>query len=183
MVQHRERERAEVPEGMVRLARIGKPHALRGEVTVQLHTDDPDGRLGIGAVLQTAPAEEGPLTVSSHRVHQGITLLGFEEVPDRTAAERMRGVVLVGPSESEQTDDEGYYPAELEGLEVVDAAGEPLGTVVTLHLRPAQDILEIRLPGGHQPLVPFVEELVPTIDLEAGRVTVTAPAGLLEPLD
>ncbi|WP_462417817.1 ribosome maturation factor RimM [Kytococcus sp. Marseille-QA3725] len=182
MAQHTNRERGTIPDGMVRLARIGKPHALRGEVTVQLHTDDPESRFAVGERLQTVPAEEGPLTVASRRVHQGVTLLGFEEATDRNAAEALRGVVLVAPEQSDDRED-GFYPADLRGLAVVDGAGELLGTVAELHLRPAQDLLEITTTAGHDVLVPFVEELVPEVDLDRGEVTVTAPAGLLEPLD
>lgn len=182
MAQHSNRERGAIPAGMVRLARIGKPHALKGEVTVQLHTDDPEGRFAVGAVVQTVPADEGPLTIASRRVHQGVTLLGFHEATDRSAAEALRGVVLVAP-EDETSDDDGFYPEDLRGLAAVDAEGNSLGTVKDLHLRPAQDLLELTTVAGHDVLVPFVDELVPTVDLEAGTVTVTAPAGLLEPLD
>ncbi|OFS14111.1 MULTISPECIES: ribosome maturation factor RimM [Kytococcus] len=182
MAQHSNRERGTIPEGMVRLARIGKPHALRGEVTVQLHTDEPEVRFAVGERIATVPAEEGPLTVASRRVHQGVTLLGFEEVTDRTGAEGLRGVVLVAAAEADP-DDEGFYPEDLRGLRAVDAEGAPLGTVKGLHLRPAQDLLELTTTAGHEVLVPFVAELVPEVDLEEGVVVVTAPAGLLEPLD
>lgn len=182
MAQHSNRERGSIPEGMVRLARIGKPHALKGEVTVQLHTDEPEVRFAVGTAVQTVPADEGPLTIASRRVHQGVTLLGFEQVTGRDGAEALRGVVLVAPAD-EELDGEGFYPEDLRGLEVVDGQGERLGAVKDLHLRPAQDLLEVTTTAGHDVLVPFVEELVPHVDLEAGQVTVTAPAGLLEPLD
>ena len=182
MAQHSNRERGSIPEGMVRLARIGKPHALKGEVTVQLHTDEPEVRFAVGTAVQTVPAEEGPLTIASRRVHQGVTLLGFEQVTGRDGAEALRGVVLVAPAD-EELDGEGFYPEDLRGLEVVDGQGERLGAVKDLHLRPAQDLLEVTTTAGDDVLVPFVEELVPHVDLEAGQVTVTAPAGLLEPLD
>ena len=81
------------------VARIGKPHGLRGEVTVQLHTDDPETRFAVGSTLATqAKAGTGvprALTIRSTRVHQGTWLLGFEEVPDRTGAESLRGTRLV----------------------------------------------------------------------------------------
>ena len=89
------------------VARIGKPHGLRGEVTVQLHTDDHEARFAAGAVLatQAAPGSRVPqaLTIRSTRVHQGTWLLGFEEIPDRTGAESLRGTRLVAPAQP--TDD------------------------------------------------------------------------------
>ena len=51
----------------LQIARIGKPHGIRGEVTVQLFTDVPEDRFGAGAVLMAEPASKGPLTVSSAR--------------------------------------------------------------------------------------------------------------------
>ena len=114
-------------------------------------------------------------------LERGLRLSGFEVSTAVDGAEALRGVVLVAPAD-EELDGEGFYPEDLRGLEVVDGQGERLGAVKDLHLRPAQDLLEVTTTAGHDVLVPFVEELVPHVDLEAGQVTVTAPAGLLEPL-
>lgn len=172
------------------VARIGKPHALRGEVTVQLHTDEPEVRLFPGAVFSTrAQAGSGvprQLTIASTRVHRGIWLLGFEEIPDRTGAESLRGTRLVLDEDAvdagvdEDDADEGWYEEELVGLEVHDPAGVVLGTVAALELGAAQDRLVVDLAGGGRTLVPFVEEIVPTVDPQAGHVVLDAPPGLLE---
>ncbi|NHN54392.1 ribosome maturation factor RimM [Calidifontibacter sp. DB0510] len=162
----------------VLVARIGKPHGLRGEVTVQVHTDSPDERFVVGAVFATEPAERGPLRLRTARVHNGIQLLGFEEALDRTAAEALRGTRLFAAADEEE--DDGFYEDDLVGLQVVDASGTPLGTVVALHSRPAQDLLEIEREDGGSAYLPFVEEIVPEVDLESGRVIATPPPGLLE---
>ncbi|WP_252975501.1 ribosome maturation factor RimM [Janibacter melonis] len=172
------------------VARIGKPHALRGEVTVQLHTDEPEARLVPGAVLTTRaqPGSGVPrqLTIATTRVHRGIWLIGFEGIPDRTGAESLRGTRLVLDDdavlapEAEDEDGEGWYEEELVGLEVQDTAGVVLGTVAALELGDAQDRLVVDLADGGRTLVPFVEEIVPTVDLEAGHVVLDAPPGLLE---
>ena len=159
-------------------ARVGRPHGLRGEVTVQVHTDEPGRRFVPGAEFATDPVEAGPLRVRSVRVHQGIYLLGFEGHPDRTAAEALRGTRLLVPDE-DAGDDEAWREEELLGLAVVLPDGTPLGTVTALHLRPAQDLLEVDTGSGSV-LVPFVEELVPEVDEENGRVVVDPPPGLLE---
>jgi 16S rRNA processing protein RimM len=166
------------------LARIGKPHGLRGEVTVQLHTDDPEGRFAKGAVLVTeaAPGSGVPrqLTVRSTRVHRGIWLLGFEEIPDRTGAEGLRGTRLVLDEEGATTtdDDEARSEDDLVGLEVRDPAGVVLGTVTGLEIGPAQDRLEVELTDGVTAYVPFVEAIVPTVAED--HVVVDAPAGLFD---
>ncbi len=171
------------------IARIGKPHGLRGEVTVQLHTDEPERRLAIGARLDTqaAPGSGVPrsLTVLSTRVHRGIWLVGFEEIPDRTGAESLRGTFLRAPQDAVDQDPapddaEGYFEEELVGLSVVSPGGELLGKVSGLQLGAAQDLLKIALPDGRQALVPFVEALVPVVDLQGGRVVLDAPPGLLD---
>ena len=168
------------------VARIGKPHALRGEVTVQLHTDDPESRLVPGAVFETR-AEPGSgvprrLTLATTRVHRGIWLLGFEEIPDRTGAESLRGTRLVLSAEEPDptADDEGWYEADLVGLTAVAPDGTTVGEVVALELGAAQDRLRLRRPDGSEALVPFVEVLVPEVDPEAGRLVVDAPPGLLD---
>jgi 16S rRNA processing protein RimM len=169
------------------VARIGKPHSLRGEVTVQLHTDDPEGRFVPGArfVTEAAPGSGVPreLTLRSARVHNGTWLLAFEGIPDRTGAEGLRGTRLLVDAEAveEEADDgEGWYEDELVGLRAVDAGGTVLGTVSGLEVGPAQDLLVLTLPGGGTAYVPFVAEIVPEVDVEGGRVVLTPPPGLLE---
>jgi 16S rRNA processing protein RimM len=168
------------------VARIGKPHGLRGEVTVQLHTDDPTARFAAGSVLATeaAPGSGVPrhLTVRSARSHRGIWLIGFEEIPDRTGAESLRGTRLMVDATLglPEDDDEGFYESELVGLVAVTAEGATVGTVSGLQTGAAQDLLVVELAGGGEALVPFVEAIVPEVDLPGGRVVLDPPPGLLE---
>jgi 16S rRNA processing protein RimM len=160
-------------------ARVGKPHGLRGEVTVQVHTDDPESRFVVGAVFATEPPVRGPLTLRSVRLHQGTYLLAFEGHPDRTAAEALRGTRLLVDDADSDADEEGWREEDLLGFAVVLPDGTPVGTVSGLHLRPVQDLLEVRTARG-EVLVPFVEELVPEVDEVERRVVVDPPPGLLE---
>jgi 16S rRNA processing protein RimM len=86
-------------DSTILVARIGKPHGLLGEVTVQLHTDEPERRLAVGTAIDTeAGSGSGVprvLTVRSTRVHNGVWLVAFEQIPDRTGAESLRGTRLV----------------------------------------------------------------------------------------
>lgn len=167
------------------VGRIGRPHGILGEVTVEVRTDDPEGRLGPGASLRTEPAAAGPLTVADGRVHSGRLLLRFEGCHDRTSAERLRGVLLVAdvdPAERPEDPDE-FYDHQLVGLRVRTVGGEPVGVLAeVLHL-PGQDVLAVRRPDGTEALVPFVAPLVPVVDVEAGEIVVDPPPGLLAPLD
>ena len=169
------------------IARIGKPHGLLGEVTVQLHTDEPERRLVVGTLIDTeATSGTGvprALTVRSTRVHNGVWLVGFEEIPDRTGAESLRGTRLVVDAADvlpAADEDDVFTEEQLRGLAVVDPSGTVLGEVGGLELGAAQDRLVILLPDGREAQVPFVAALVPEVDLEAGRVVVDAPPGLLD---
>jgi len=171
------------------VARIGKPHSLRGEVTVQVHTDDPQARFVPGArfLTEAAPGSGVPreLTLHSARLHNGTWLLAFEGIPDRTGAEGLRGTRLLLDAEDleasgDEDDEEAWYEDELVGLRAVDADGNELGSVSGLEVGPAQDLLVLTLPGGGTAYVPFVAEIVPEVDVEGGRVVVSPPPGLLE---
>lgn len=169
------------------VARIGKPHGLRGEVTVQTHTDDPERRYVPGTVFatQAAPGTGVPreLTLATARKHREVWLLGFEEIPDRTGAESLRDTRLLLDLEAvEEPDDEddGWYEHDLVGLAVHDPAGTVLGEVTGLVIGAAQDLLEVRLTDRREVLVPFVEAIVTQVDPEAGHVVVDAPAGLFD---
>ncbi|HEX6249464.1 MAG TPA: ribosome maturation factor RimM [Nocardioidaceae bacterium] len=175
------------------VGRIGKAHGIRGEVSVELRTDEPDRRFPTGAVLRTqsphGAAPHGPdrpaaLTVRATRWHQSRLLVTFEEVRDRNAAEAVRGLLLavdVDPSETPE-DPEEFYDHQLVGLAVVTPDGAPVGEVAEIVHGPAQDLLSLRAEDGREILVPFVAALVPQVDLEAGRVVVVDAPGLLTPV-
>jgi len=164
------------------VATIGRAHSLRGEVALDLRTDDPETRLAVGAQLATEPPEAGPLTVLSRREHQGRWLVKFAEVADRTAAEALRGVELVVDAQASDEED-AWYPHELRGLRAELADGTVVGEVTGLEHLPAHDALQIKetLPGGGtaRTLVPFVKAMVPVVDVAGGRVVLDPPGGLL----
>ncbi|WP_226344610.1 ribosome maturation factor RimM [Agilicoccus flavus] len=162
-----------------RVARIGKPHGLRGEVTAQVFTDVPAERFVAGATFEAEGGPRAALTLAGARRQGSGWLLAFEEVAGRDGAETLRGTVLFADVDADEEDD-GWYEEDLVGLGVFDPAGERIGTVSGLQVRPAQDLLEIALATGHVALVPFVEAIVPEVDPEAGRLVLDAPEGLLE---
>ncbi len=161
---------------LLRLATIGPAHGLRGDVRLLVHTDDPARRLAVGTTVHTDPAERGPLTVTALRVHRGAHHARFAGHEDRTAAEELRGVVLLGEPVPEP---DAWYPHELRGLSAHSPAGDHLGVVEGVQHLPAQDVLVLRTPDGQSVLVPFVTQIVPEVDPDAGTVTIDAPAGLL----
>jgi 16S rRNA processing protein RimM len=160
------------------VARIGRAHGLRGEVALDLRTDVPDERFTVGAVLATAPAAAGPLTVAQVRRLHDKWFLTFREVPDRTGAEHLRGVdLLVETAESDE--DDAWYPHELVGLRAEHVDGRVLGTIAGLEHLPAHDMLVLIEESGTRTMVPFVRAIVPVVDVAGGRVVLDPPGGLL----
>ena len=170
------------------VGRIGKPHGLRGEVTLDVRTDEPERRFAPGTTLRAeapAGADRRPstLTVARARWHQTTLLVTFEELADRNAAEAARGTVLhatIGRDETPE-DPEEFYDHQLVGLDVIDLDGTHLGTVKALVHGSAQDLLTVRTDDGRDALVPFVTALVPEVDLDARRLVVADRPGLVSP--
>ncbi|MGY1833533.1 ribosome maturation factor RimM [Blastococcus sp. SYSU DS0510] len=174
------------PTDTVVVGRIGRPHGVRGLATVEVRTDDPEGRFAPGAVLLTDPAERGPLTVVDRRWHSGTLLLQLAS-PDgavfdvREAVDELRNtLLLVRVADLPELDDpDSYYDHQLVGL----AARLPDGTVigeVTAVRHEAQDLLVVRRVEGGDALIPFVTAIVPTVDVAGGFVVVDPPEGLLD---
>jgi len=180
-----------LPDGApdeVVVARVGRPHGVRGELTVEVHTDEPERRFATGATLTVRRPSGGPapaypsLTVDAWRWHQGTLLLRFAEVGDRNAAEAARGLLLTVPVDPDESpeDPEEFYDHQLVGLDVVTTAGGSVGTVSDVLHSGAQDLLVVRREGRDDALVPFVEAIVPEVDLVARRVVVDDRPGLLD---
>ena len=172
---------------LVRVARVGRPHGIRGEVTVQVFTDTPQSRFIRGASFELASAGESlpgvsnRLTLEAARWNKKILLLKFAEISDRNAAEALRNSELFVLMDN--TDDvEEWYAADLIGLRVHEEhqGGPEIGKVTDLVTGAAQDLLEVRVKDGKQVLVPFVEEIIPEIDIENRTIVITPPPGLLE---
>jgi 16S rRNA processing protein RimM len=166
------------------IGRIGKPHGIRGEVTVEVRTDEPDRRFVVGGVVRAErPSGAAPwaeLTVAATRWHQTTLLVRFEELPDRTTAEAARGLLLHAdvPADESPDDPEEFYDHQLVGLAAEDLDGIPLGEVTAV-LHGAQDLLQVRARDGRDALVPFVAALVPEVDVPGGRVVIADRPGLV----
>jgi 16S rRNA processing protein RimM len=161
----------------VTVARIGRAHGLKGEVSLDLRTDSPERRFVQGATFETEPASVGPLTLLRARTQSGRWYAAFAEITDRTEAENARGIELLVEADEE---DDAWYVHELVGLTAMRPDGSTVGEVVDLLDMPAQDVLVVREPSGHRAMIPFIEAFVPEVDVAGGRVVVTPPYGLLD---
>lgn len=159
------------------VAIVTRPHGLKGDVALDLRTDIPEERFAAGVEMRTSDGRT--LTVRRGWQHSGRWLVAFEEVPDRTAAEDLRGIELrVDAPKSDEED--AWYAHELAGLQVRLLSGEVVGEVLGLEYLPAQDALIVKEPSGARSLVPLVTEIVPEVNIGSGYVTIDPPAGLLQ---
>ena len=170
------------------VARVGRAHGLRGEVTVEVRTDVPDRRFVPGNELHVTPARRDPqpvpakLVVSTTRDHNGVLLLGFDGVGDRSGAEALRGCLLEADVPDDETEPDAWFDHQLVGLAALAPDGRRLGEIAGVEHSGAQDLLVVRRADGVERLVPFVTAIVPTVDVAAGHVVVAAPGGLIEDL-
>jgi 16S rRNA processing protein RimM len=169
------------------VGRVSRPHGVRGELAVDVRTDDPELRLTAGAVLATEPAAAGPLTIASTRWHSGRLLVQFEGFNDRNEADQLRGVLLVVDSAELEdiADPDEFRDHQLIGLAVLTMDGQQVGEVADV-LHYGQDLLVVAGHGeraGAEIMVPFVSAIVPEVDVAAGQLRIDPPPGLLDPQD
>ncbi|MFE2772044.1 ribosome maturation factor RimM [Microbacterium resistens] len=175
----------------LRVGRLVKAHGLKGALKLELYTDDPAGRFVPGASFTLQVPEASPwhgksLTVRDYRVMNGSSVVFFEDVEDRTAAESLvRAILWMDQDETEAPEEDAWYDHQLVGLEVV-RDDVVVGRVIRVDHLPAQDLLIVRRAGvsgdAAEVMVPFVSAIVPTVDIAAGRLVVTPPPGLFEEL-
>ena len=164
------------------VGRVGRAHGVRGEVSVEVRTDEPQRRFAPGTTLRIEHRASATLTVRAARPHGARLLVSFEQVTDRPSAESLAGAMLLAQAaERDRPEDpDEFYDHQLVGLTVRTHQRGVVGRVrEVLHL-PAQDVLVVGTGQGTESLVPFVAPLVPAVDLDAGEVTVADQPGLLD---
>lgn len=168
------------PERLV-VGRIVRPHGLHGEVLVIVESDAPERfRPGSRLGLEGPGGGIEPVTVAATRLDRGRLLVRFEELGDRTAADRARGAVLSIPAAEARAPEEGaYYPHQIEGLEVVDESGERLGTLARVEWGPANDVWVVAT-GDREVLVPAVSEVVRAVEPGRGRIVLRPLGGMFD---
>lgn len=170
---------AKNPEGKVCLAQIGAAHGVRGDVRIKLFSDD-----------EAALTQYGPLTsadgkrsfeILSARLSKTVYVCRIKGLTDRDAAESLNGTLLYADRDLlPLLDEEEFYHSDLIGLVAKLENGSELGTISAVHDFGAGDLLDIVPPRGKGIYLPFTREAVPSIDLDAGFVTVVPPDGLLD---
>lgn len=155
--------------GFITLGVITGPQGLQGEVRIRPFTDDPKGLERYKTLL----AGNRTLTVSRVRVQPNGVIARFKEVTDRTAAEQLRGLELSVPREALPAPEEDeFYQIDLIGMEAVTPQGEVIGEIVAVPNYGSTDLLEIRTGAGKTHLVPFIDDAVPDVLQDEGRIVI-----------
>jgi 16S rRNA processing protein RimM len=168
-------------QGYLAVGNIVGVHGIRGEVKVELLTDYPE-RFSPGATVYLGPESLArPVRIEAARPHKGMMLVRFAGVPDRNAAELLRDTVLLIPEEQAMPLGVGEnYAHDLIGLQVETTDGRVLGKLAEILYTRANDVYVVKRPGA-EVLIPALNEVVITVDLEAGRMLVQLPEGLEAP--
>ena len=171
----------------LRVGRLTKAHGLKGAIKIELFTDDPARRFTPGAIFTLQVPTSSPwhgktLELIELKFYNSHPVAFFKDVPDRTVAESLvKAILWVDHDMAEVSQEEdAWFDHQLVGLAVV-RDGVRVGTVSQIDHFPAQDLLTVATDAGDV-LVPFVKAIVSAVDIDAGTLTVTPPAGLFEEL-
>jgi 16S rRNA processing protein RimM len=169
----------------LRVGRLVKPHGLKGAIKLELYTDSPDQRFKAGQILELQVPESSEwfgktLTVSELRFYNQAPVLFLEGIDNRSKAETLVKAILLIETEIDvlPEEPEAWYDHQLVGLRAM-VGSDIVGTVSRVDHLPAQDLLAIETANG-EVLVPFVQQIVPDVDIGLGRITLNPPPGLFE---
>lgn len=173
------------PEFLV-VGHLSKAHGIRGDLLIQPLTDRPEEVFAAGRRVIVGDEKGGPgATPLERRVEEGRPykrgwLAHLEGVADRSSAEELAGRYLLVPAVERGEPEEGeFFYHQLLGLRVETVAGAVVGTVREVYETEPRHMLEVKGETRIH-LVPFDSRIVRTVELEAGRVVIDPPDGLLE---
>jgi 16S rRNA processing protein RimM len=159
----------------ITIGRILAPWGVKGKLKVKTETDFPQ-RFAPGAVVYV---DQQPLTIDSAEWHRGRLVIKLNAIDSIDDAQKLQGKTLEIPHTEVHPLPEGrYYYFQLVGLEVWTTQGEPLGKVIEILATPSNDIYVVRGTKG-EILIPAIEDVVKSIDLDKGRVIIEPIEGLL----
>lgn len=180
----RQQQASQVPAGHLAVGVIIGAHGIRGDVTVEPYTDFPDQRFAEGESVLLGQEMEIANIVTS-RPHKGRVLVRFDHIADRDEAEAMRGTwIYIPEDEAVELEDDTYFIHQIIGLRVHTDEGQVLGTIQDVLFTGANEVYVVE-PGegvnrGREVLIPAIAEVVQSVDLEAGVLTIHLLPGIIE---
>lgn len=169
-----------------RVGRVRRAHGIRGELVVELLTDEPDAifasgrRVFAGDRAGDVARDRQELRVLRATPFKGGLIVAFEGIPDKTAADLWRDRYLLVP-ESEVTPpgDDELFIHDLVGMRV-SRGGETIGEVIEVFELPQGIVMDVRRPDGKTVMLPFDDNTVTEVDSAARIIEVDPVDGLLD---
>tara|TARA_R110002124_G_scaffold55076_2_gene155960 strand:- start:6134 stop:6688 length:555 start_codon:yes stop_codon:yes gene_type:complete len=175
------RNHSPAPDGMVLIAEIGAASGIKGEVRIKLYSDDPAALTAYGDLQDAAGTS---YRVIRSRPVKSVFVCALDGINDRASAEALtRTQLYIHREKLPEPDPDEFYHIDLIGLDVRQADGETLGTVLAMHDFGAGDILEIATPDDDSRMIPFSLAAVPVVDVAGGFVQLADLPGLLDEPD
>ena len=163
----------------VLIGKFRRPHGIRGEIRMTVLTDFPE-LISPGQVIYAGERYKA-YTVRDIRWIGGDMLVSLKELPDRTAVEIFRNIMVYMKSEDMPELPEGeYFLHQLVGMEVITDQGKKLGILKEILITGANDVYLVQSPEGKDLLLPVIEEVVLDINQESGQILVHIIPGLLD---
>ncbi|MCA1062349.1 ribosome maturation factor RimM [Rossellomorea sp. AcN35-11] len=165
------------------VGKIVNTHGVKGEVKIVSTTDFPEERYQKGNTLflfRPETQEPMSLVIKSHRKHKNFDLLTFEGFDNINEVEKFKeGILKVQEDQLQELDEGEYYFHEIVGCKVVTTEGEDLGTIIEILSPGANDVWVVKGQRGKEHLIPYIEEIVKSVDVENQLITIEPMEGLL----
>lgn len=164
------------------IARIIKARGIRGEVACDIETDFPERFQTLDRVTVLMPGGRMlVLMLENHWFHKDRVILKFEGYDTMTAAEELvGGHLVISEADGLELEEDEFYEYQVVGADVMTITGEKIGIVTRLMRTGGTDLLVIEGEGKHEILVPFADDICTEVDVDARRITINPPKGLLE---
>ncbi|MFL6214093.1 MAG: ribosome maturation factor RimM [Blastocatellia bacterium] len=177
-----EERRQPLPIEDVVIARIAKARGIRGEVACDVETDFPERFGQLERVTVWMPNDSRlSLSIENHWFHQGRVILKFAGYDTMTAAEQLAGGRLViSEADALELEEDEFYQYDLIGATVVANEGRVVGQVVRLLETGSAVLLVVEGDDKREVLIPFVDEICTEVDIDARRISINPPEGLLD---
>ncbi|SHF31936.1 ribosome maturation factor RimM [Desulforamulus putei] len=167
-------------EQYITVGEIVNTQGVRGEVRVLPTTDFPERFAKNKKITLFLKNQRRNLTIEKVWPHKQFIIIKFAEIPDMTAAEKLKGGLLqVTTEELTPLPEDSYYIFQIVGLTVIDEKGQELGKVVQVLQTGANDVYVVKREQGKDILIPALKSVVKKIDVPGGKMEVELPEGLL----
>lgn len=165
------------------IGKIVNTQGLKGELRVIADTDFPAERFAKGKTVYVTAnqpqAKQEQLTIIASRPHKSFILVTFAGLTDINLVEKYKGSELFVTEAEQQPLPEGqYYYHQIIGLHVIDETGTDIGTIKEIMAPGANDVWVVKRAGKSDLLLPVIDQVVKSVDVDAGQVHIEMMAGL-----